>query len=192
VKQGDVENRTEDILHYLRQPPDFLICLHLLMNSAGVEGVQSLTLTTIRRVGTIQRRWFFIVILFLVLGITGCGSDVLDGKEIVTIKLECADGCKTMKTPPFTEKIVTYENVEELRIFQRAISTAILMKGELDYSVMFFMYLSFEDGTQKKFVLNVADEDGRTALLVDTADSGQGYEIPKDQTTELRKIIYSG
>ncbi|WP_256217296.1 hypothetical protein [Paenibacillus sp. OV219] len=43
-----------------------------------------------------------------------------------------------------------------------------------------------------KFVVNVANEDGRTALLVDTADSGQGYEIPKDQATELRKIIYKG
>ncbi|KIL34999.1 hypothetical protein SD71_15060 [Cohnella kolymensis] len=132
------------------------------------------------------------MILFFVVGIVGCNSDVLNGKEMVGIKIECADGCKTMKTPPFTEKIVTYENVDELRIFQRANSKAVKMQGELDYSVMFFMYLSFEDGTQKKFVLNVADEDGRTALLVDTADSGQGYTIPKDQTNELRKIIYNG
>jgi hypothetical protein len=57
---------------------------------------------------------------------------------------------------------------------------------------MFFMYVSFEDGTQEKFELNVADEDGRTGLLVETADSGQGYTIPEDQTHELRKIIYSG
>jgi hypothetical protein len=82
-------------------------------------------------VGTIQRRWFLIVILFMVLGIAGCGNDVLDGKEIVTIKLECADICKTMNTPPFTEKIVTYENVDELRIFQRAISKAEKMNGIL-------------------------------------------------------------
>jgi hypothetical protein len=139
-----------------------------------------------------QRGWFLMVILFLLLGITGCGNDVLGGKEIVTIKLECADGCKAMKTSPFTEKIVTYENVDELRIFQRAISKAVIIKGELDYGVFFYIYLSFKDGTQKKFVLNVADEDGRTALLVDTADSGKGYSIPKDQTTELRKIIYRG
>jgi hypothetical protein len=66
------------------------------------------------------------------------------------------------------------------------------MKGELDYGVMFLMYVSFDDGAQKKFELNVSDEDGRTALLVDTTDSGQGYLIPKDQTSELRKIIYNG
>jgi hypothetical protein len=143
-------------------------------------------------VSTIQREWLLIMLLFSVVGIVGCKSEVLNGKDIVTIKLECADGCKTMKIPPFTEKIVTYENVDELRIFQRAINKALKVKGELDYSVMFFMYLSFEDNTQKKFVLNVADEDGRTALLVDPSDSGQGYTIPKDQTNELRKIIYSG
>ncbi|SFS76908.1 hypothetical protein [Paenibacillus sp. BC26] len=117
-------------------------------------------------------------------------NDILDGKEIVIIKLESADGCKTMKTTPFTESIVTYEKVDELRIFKRAINIAVIEKGDIDYCAMFFMYLLLEDGTQMKFVLNVADEAGRTALLVDIADRGQGYEIPKDQTAELRKIIY--
>ncbi|GGF90578.1 hypothetical protein [Paenibacillus abyssi] len=130
------------------------------------------------------------MIIILVLGMTGCGNDVLNGKEIVSIELECADLCKTMKTPPFRGNAYIFDNVDDLRIFQRAISKAVKMEGKLDYGVMFFIHLVYEDGTQKKFVLNVADEDGRTALLVDTANSGQGYEIPKDQTTELRKIIY--
>jgi len=132
----------------------------------------------------------FVFILVLIVGIVGCNSNVLNGKEIITVKLECADICKTMNTHPFTEKIITYENVNELRIFQRAISKAEKMNGILDYGVMFYLYISFEDGTKKKYVLNVADEDGRTALLVDTADSGQGYTISKDQTDELRKLIY--
>ncbi|MWC30545.1 hypothetical protein [Paenibacillus sp. MMS18-CY102] len=48
------------------------------------------------------------------------------------------------------------------------------------------------NNTQQKFVLNVADEDGRTALLVDAADSEHGYTIPTKQANELRKKIYNG
>ncbi|MBB3070040.1 hypothetical protein FHS14_003035 [Paenibacillus baekrokdamisoli] len=129
------------------------------------------------------------VIIFLVIGIVGCKSEVLNGKEIVAIKLECSDLCKKTPNAPFNQKILT--DIDEIKIFERSISKAVKMKGELDYDVMFMMYVSFEDSTQKKFVLNVDDEAGRTALLVDTADSGQGYEIPKDQTNELRKIIYN-
>ncbi|WP_219837196.1 hypothetical protein [Paenibacillus sp. R14(2021)] len=144
----------------------------------------------LRSVGTIQRKWFLIVVLLLILGITGFGKDVLYGKDIVHIELECADLCKTMKTPPFRGNDYTFSKTDEVRIFQQAISKAVKMKDDLDYGVMFFMYLAFEDGTEKKFMLNVADEDERTALLVDTTDSGQGYEIPAVQTAMLRKIIY--
>lgn len=133
------------------------------------------------------------IILALCLGSAGCSTDLLDRQSIVTITLECADFCKTMNNAPFAaEKIISYENADELRIFRRAIETAVKMSGELEYGVMFYMYLSMEDGTQKKFVLNVGDEEDQTGLLVDTAASGQGYEIPEDQTAKLREIIYEG
>lgn len=129
------------------------------------------------------------VILFLVIGIVGCKSEDLIGKEIVAIKLVCSELCKKTPNTPFYQKILT--DVDEIKIFKRSISKAVKMKGELNYGAMFMMYVSFEDSTQKKFVLNVDNEAGHIALLVDTADSGQGYEIPKDQTNELRKIIYN-
>ncbi|MDG0813961.1 hypothetical protein [Cohnella rhizosphaerae] len=66
------------------------------------------------------------------------------------------------------------------------------MNGVLDYGVTFFMYLFFEDGTQKKYVLNVEDQDGMNALLVDTDNSMQGYRISKELTSELRGVIYGG
>lgn len=116
----------------------------------------------------------------------------MDGKEIVTIKLECADLCRKMKEPPFSTKILNSEHVNELKIFEDALGKTKKMQGKLDYGVMFFIYLSFANNTQKKYVLNVDNEDGRTALLVDTANSGQGYIIPIAQTNELRKIIYGG
>lgn len=131
----------------------------------------------------------FILVLIMVLGIVGCGNKVENEKEIVSIKIECADLCRTMKNIPFTEK--TFDNEEEIRIFQRAINTAEKINGNLNYGVIFYMYVSFEDGTLKKFVLNVDDDDASTALLVDTAHSEQGYTIHKDQTIELRTILYN-
>ncbi|MFC5529748.1 hypothetical protein [Cohnella yongneupensis] len=141
--------------------------------------------------GTIQRKSLLIILFLFVFEIIGCGNNILDGKEIVEVKLECAELCKTMKTPPFSTKIVAHEQADEIRAFERAIGKATKINGELDYGAMFFMYLTFEDDAQKKYVLNVADEEGTTALLVDTANSGQGYTIPKEQTNELRKIIYN-
>ncbi|GIO12759.1 hypothetical protein J19TS2_23140 [Cohnella xylanilytica] len=74
--------------------------------------------------------------------------------------------------------------------FQRSIRHAEKIKGELDYGAMYFLYV--EDGMRKKFVLNLAEEAGRTALLVDTAHPSQGYSIPSKCTDLLREVIYGG
>lgn len=141
-------------------------------------------------VDTIQRRLSFIAILLLVLTIAGCQTGDPVQKELASIELECADLCKAMKTPPFKGEYYTFDHVQDLQVFQRAIRKAVKLKADLDYGVMFRMHLSFKDGTRKTMVLNVADKDGLTALLVDTADR-IFYEIPKAQTTELRKVIYN-
>lgn len=144
-------------------------------------------------------RILVIVILLLSIAATGCASGtgkngkvMLDGKEIVSVKLECADFCKRAETPPFAEKTFTKENGDALKVFHKGIVNAEKMNGVVDYVVTFFMYLAFEDGTQKKYVLNVADEDGMNALLVNTEESSQGYTISKDLTSELRSFIYGG
>lgn len=144
-------------------------------------------------------RILVVVILLLSIAATGCASGtgtngkvMLDGKEIVSVKLECADFCKRAGTPPFAEKTFAKEDGDALKLFRKAIVNAKKMNGMLDYGVTFFMYLAFGDGTQKKYVLNVADQDGMNALLVDTEDSSQGYTISKDLTSELRSFIYGG
>ncbi|WP_217592002.1 hypothetical protein [Cohnella sp. GbtcB17] len=147
-------------------------------------------------------RLFAVVVLVLSIVATGCrsakdttGKVMLDGKEIVSVKLECADFCKRVGTPPFppfTEKTFAKENGNALNVFRKAIVNAEKMNGVLNYVVIFYMYLLFDDGAQKKYVLNVADEDGMNALLVDTEESSQGYTISKDLTSELRSFIYGG
>ncbi|MFD2329409.1 hypothetical protein ACFSR7_09170 [Cohnella sp. GCM10020058] len=143
-----------------------------------------------------MRVFTIILMLLLCIAATGCANDagangkvVLNGKEIVSVKLECAEFCKQAGAP-FAEKTFTKENGVVLKVFRKAIVNAEKMNGEVDYGVDFFMYLSFGDGTRKKYVLNVADEAGRTALLVDTDDSSQGYTISKGLTNELRSVIY--
>lgn len=104
-----------------------------------------------------------------------------DEKSVVNLKFyhdfTIKEVAETLNIPLGTAKTVLYRALKKLRIFQRAISKAEKINGILNYGVMFWMYLSFDDGTQEKYVLNVANE--------------QGYTIPKDQTNELRKIIYN-
>ncbi|QHW33060.1 hypothetical protein GZH47_21150 [Paenibacillus rhizovicinus] len=130
-------------------------------------------------------------ILFIVMGSAGCGSkaEVVKDQAITSITLVCADLCKELSDPPFNQKVIT--EVEELKTFKHAIDKAKIMQGDLDYGVVFLMSISYSDHTQQEFVLNVDNEDGRTALLVDRADSGQGYEIPPEPTSALRKMIYA-
>ncbi|RCW46458.1 hypothetical protein [Paenibacillus prosopidis] len=136
----------------------------------------------------IIKSWFFILILIILFGgLLGCNA--VKEKEILNIRLECADLCKQMEKPPFTEK--TFEDTDEIKTFVKAINKAKKMNGELDYGVLFLMHISFKDGSQKKYVLNITKEEGGTGLLVDTADSGQGYEIPEGLHNELSKIIYT-
>lgn len=144
-------------------------------------------------------RLFAVVVLVLSIVATGCRSAkdttdkvMLDGKEIVSVKLECADFCKGAEKPPFAEKTFTKDNGDALNVFRKAIVNAEKMNGVLNYVVIFYMYLLFDDGAQKKYVLNVADENGMNALLVDTEESSQGYTISKDLTSELRSFIYGG
>ncbi|WP_201001663.1 hypothetical protein [Paenibacillus glycanilyticus] len=136
------------------------------------------------------RGWLLIVIFMLILGNTGCGNDVLDGKEIVKVSIECADVCKNVKPYSFKDTdVVSFETADELNVFKRAITGAKVIKGEVDYGVFFYMQLALNDGLQKKYVLNIADEDGRSGLLVDT-DNGKGYIISDNLTGELKAIIW--
>ncbi|MNI91671.1 hypothetical protein D3C73_1493700 [compost metagenome] len=66
------------------------------------------------------------------------------------------------------------------------------MSGELNYGTYFLMYVSYENDSQKTYVLNISDsgQEGIRGLLVDTEDSGQGYEIPAEIHEKLRKLIY--
>lgn len=131
-----------------------------------------------------------IIVFIFIFALIGCTQ--ANGSEIKSIRLECVDLCNSedLTSVPFTER--TYEDAADIRIFERAIDKAEKMSGELDYGVCFLMYLSYKDGSEKKYVLNVvnSDKEGIKGLLVDTEDSGQGYSIPEVLHNELRALIY--
>lgn len=129
------------------------------------------------------------VYILLVCGLVGCNK--VNEKQVKNIRLECVDICKQqVEEIPFTEKL--FNEPEEIRTFINAINKAEKLNGELDYGVYFLMYLSYENGTEKKYVLNISnsDKEGIRGLLVDTAESGRGYSIPEELHKELRLLIY--
>jgi hypothetical protein len=132
----------------------------------------------------INKFLFSLIVLFVFSGLVGC----TEANWVSSIKLECAEMCKRMGNPPFAEKIIT--DSKEINSFTDAIRQADKMTGILDYGAIFKMYLKFENGTEKLYVLNIDDKDGSNGLLVDLAHSEQGYRISKQDTSALRAIIY--
>ncbi|MCL6603201.1 MAG: hypothetical protein K6T94_10030 [Paenibacillus sp.] len=129
--------------------------------------------------------------LFMLLVGVLVGCNKVRGNEIQSIKVECVDICKDQgEKTLFTEK--TFNDADDIKTFARAINKATKIQGELDYGAYFYMYIYFENSSQKKYVLNISNEvdKGIKGLLVDSADSGKGYSIPEEFHNELSTLIY--
>jgi flavin-binding protein dodecin len=92
-----------------------------------------------------------------------------------------------MERPPFTEHI--FEDRNQIKAFEDAINSANKDTREVEYALLFQMHVTFNDGTQKKYKLNVAEDVSMKNGIFMSAD-GQGYVIPKEITNELRLLIY--
>ncbi len=130
----------------------------------------------------------------MLIGLTGCaakegeGKSEVSGDEVVSVTLACARGSNDAANVPFAEK--TYEDQQEMTSFLQTIEKAEKMDGILNYVSMFHMTVSYESGTQQKYVLNIADDDESNGLLVRADRDHQGYEILKDQAQALSELIY--
>jgi hypothetical protein len=110
-------------------------------------------------------------------------------KQISSIRLECAELCKRTSPIPFEQK--TIRDAGELEKFKQAMSQGRKLLGDIDYGVVFWMYITLRDGTRKKYVLNINEQPGGIALLVNMK-SGNAYTLPKDDTAAMRAIIWHG
>lgn len=134
-----------------------------------------------------REKWFlFLATAVLVIGTVWYTYE----KQIVSIRLQYADAALSGENGriPFKEK--TFTDTHDLDTFKHAMSKARKLSGDLDYAVMFWMSVTLRDGTQKKYVLNINEENEGDALLANVK-SGKVFSIPKDEADPLRPIIYS-
>lgn len=139
------------------------------------------------RIGTALTASVLMLILIFVLSSCGIGPRFTG---ISSIRLECANLCKKMNPPPFTEKTFDEKQPDALQAFQKAMRKADKMGGSIDYDALFRMQVSYKNGSVRNFALNVAKEPGWNGLIVDLAHSERGYRIPKAEAEALRKVIY--
>lgn len=126
-------------------------------------------------------------VLFMMIGAAGCST----GNEMVSVRLVCTDLCQESKAvapPPFEEK--TYEAEDEIAVFKRSVDKGEKMLGEVDYGVYFSMYITYKDGAQKEYDLNIVREKGYEGLLADKEEQGKVYSIPVKYHDELSRLIY--
>jgi hypothetical protein len=135
-------------------------------------------------VRAINKLLFSLLAFVLICGLVGCRT----ATDVLKIRLECAELCEQMDKSPFKEKVIN--DGHEIKAFMEAIKQAQPIMGKLDYGADFRMYVSFSDGSEKQYVLNIADDEKSAGLLVDMADSEQGYTIPKENAKVLSAIIY--
>ncbi|WP_426453906.1 hypothetical protein ACP26L_15855 [Paenibacillus sp. S-38] len=131
----------------------------------------------------------YVLLFVLFCGLTGC-TEKGSKEEIKLIKLTSTDVWeRAEKKPAFKEK--TFDSPDDIKVFQGAITQPTEVVENLDYLSLFLMTVAFENGTEKKYILNIVDEDGQKGLLVDTAASEQSYIIPESINKALRKMIFT-
>lgn len=113
--------------------------------------------------------------------------------DVLKVTIVCAKSCKmNIKNPPFEQKVIT--DVNQVTTFMSAINKAEPIKGlPRNYGAEFLMYVSFEDGTEKEYFINISDNQNEAASLVEPMNNEQGYQgysITKTSADALRAIIY--
>lgn len=91
---------------------------------------------------------------------------------------------------PDQKEVQTFEVEETIQLFADAIQNAVKMPGEMDYSILYEMLLTYEDNTTDLYYLNVEKQKDHIGFLVHTAESGIGYSIPTEYKEKIRELLY--
>ena len=91
---------------------------------------------------------------------------------------------------PDQQEVQTFEDEEAIQLFAAAIQNAVKMPGEMDYSILYEMLLTYEDNTTDRYYLNVEKQKDHIGFLVHTSESGIGYSIPNEYKDKISELLY--
>lgn len=120
--------------------------------------------------------------------LSGCGNDKVQTIALQQVRLESASSLIDSGKAPFKEK--TFSAPNELALFKKVLDEAEPMEGKLDYAPMFNVEVTFVDGGSKQYYMAIDRSEKLRGLLVDAANSEQGYTIDIALSGELSKLIY--
>lgn len=139
-----------------------------------------------------RKRFWLCALCFVLIICSGCGEEEtkteIFKEEVVSIRLECVQSCLELQYKPFTVK--TIEDEDEVKRFVQALNQAEERLGMLDYSAMFMMRVTYDDGTIHQYHLNIREGEIERGLLVDLNGLSTAYELPEDAYAELAGLIY--
>lgn len=125
------------------------------------------------------------LIVFLLISVffVGCTQAKEEtGNSIIFISLECLRPTKDEIC-----KDQFFDDTRSIRLFENAITHTVKMSGELNYIAEYEMIVTYTNDTELKYHLSLGTDRTMNGLLVNTSNSGQGFEIPLDYANDLRE-----
>ncbi|MBD3919670.1 hypothetical protein H8B09_12975 [Paenibacillus sp. PR3] len=130
----------------------------------------------------------FVCIIALTTVLSGCGNEKSQSIALQQVRLESTSSLIDSGKAPFKEQ--TFSAPNELVLFKRMLDEAEPREGKLDYAPMFNVEVTFVDGGSKQYYMAIDPSAELRGLLVEAADSEQGYTIDTKQSSELSRLIY--
>ncbi|WP_100333052.1 hypothetical protein [Bacillus alkalisoli] len=135
-----------------------------------------------------------LLISFILLLTVGCSQQQNNTetpehtKQITKVQITCMAECKSMY--PDQAEVQTFKDKETIELFATAIQNAVRMPGEMDYSILYEMLVTYDDNTTDLYYLNVEKQKENIGFLVNTSDTHIGYSIPKEYNDKLSELLY--
>ncbi|WP_139997492.1 hypothetical protein [Paenibacillus paridis] len=82
-----------------------------------------------------------------------------------------------------------FSDLESFELFKTAADRAVKMQGILNYAAEYTLSITFQNQITKKYHLSLGTDREMKGLLVDLANTHEGYEIPITEANKLRDLM---
>lgn len=137
-----------------------------------------------------MRRLLLILPVLLAVLLSGCQNafGYINARWISEVSMTYKNMQGRKETAPFESRQFT--NPEFIRTLAAAMNTSKRISGDLDYDANFNFTLLYGDGYEEDYILNLSEQEGRTALLLPAEHSSNGYTVSAKSADKLRKYIF--